>query len=114
MRTGQSDSSALYELTLDQRTPPAIAVDGEAQSATTEEQTNWQFTGSAGQVVTIVMDAADFNAVLELKKIDGSALTSADYNGTGMGEQINSYILPEEGTYLIAARGYSGAQGSYT
>lgn len=72
----------------------------------------YTFDGEAGQTMTIELESADFDTVLQLKGPDGELLTSNDDYGV----TLNSTIvieLPETGTYSAIATSYSGLGGSY-
>lgn len=74
----------------------------------------WSFYGSAGDVVTIQMNAS-FDTVLELYTPNGSQLSYDDDGGDGLNSLINSVRLPTSGTYSIAARSIADTYaGSYT
>ncbi len=85
------------------------AVQGRLQSG---EDTRYTFSGSRGDNVTIAMNSPTFDTYLELYDTDGRLIAgNDDYNG------LNSQIditLPDSGTYMIIARGFSDtASGSF-
>ena len=72
----------------------------------------YTFDGEAGQTMTIELESADFDTVLQLKGPDGQLITSNDDYGV----TLNSTIvieLPTTGTYSAIATSYSGMGGSY-
>ena len=72
----------------------------------------YTFDGEAGQTMTIELESADFDTVLQLKGPDGELITSNDDYGV----TLNSTIvieLPTTGTYSAIATSYSGLGGSY-
>ena len=72
----------------------------------------YTFDGEAGQTMTIELESADFDTVLQLKGPNGNLLSSNDDYGV----TLNSTIvieLPETGTYSAIATSYSGLGGSY-
>lgn len=72
----------------------------------------YTFDGEAGQTMTIELESADFDTVLQLKGPDGKLITSNDDYGV----TLNSTIvieLPTTGTYSAIATSYSGLGGSY-
>lgn len=72
----------------------------------------YTFDGEAGQTMTIELESADFDTVLQLKGPDGQLLTANDDYGV----TLNSTIvieLPATGTYSAIATSYSGLGGSY-
>ena len=82
----------------------------EGQLAPMED--TYTFDGEVGQTMTIELESADFDTVLQLKGPDGELITSNDDYGV----TLNSTIvieLPETGTYSAIATSYSGLGGSY-
>ena len=114
IQTGRSGSSAVYELTLVSEVPEPIQFD-EPVISTLEDQSLWQFEGEAGQIVNIDLEPQDedFISRLALVQTGGSKLIEVDGSGQGLKTTINSYILPESGTYLIETGGSSGS-GQFT
>jgi len=75
----------------------------------------WSFYGRAGDRVTIAMDGYNsFDTYLELYDPNEDLLVSNDDDGPNNNALIVDYVLPVTGTYIINARGYNGATGSYT
>jgi hypothetical protein len=74
----------------------------------------WTFTGTAGDVITVVMNTTDGNLDTYLKLLNpsGTQVTSDDDSGEGNNSLINAYSLPATGTYTIVATRYSGSSGS--
>jgi hypothetical protein len=75
----------------------------------------WTFRGRDGDVVTILMEGLGSfsDTYLELYGPDGTPLTQNDDGGPGLFAEIQDYALPETGDYIIVARGFGGAIGSY-
>lgn len=72
----------------------------------------YTFDGQAGQVVAITLDSEDFDPVLALFNEAGEEIAFND----DFGNTLNSKIvaeLPEDGTYTIVARSYSGQGGDF-
>ncbi|MFQ4137602.1 PPC domain-containing protein [Nodosilinea sp. PGN35] len=75
-------------------------------------ESTYTFEGTAGQALTITLESEDFDPVLSL--LDPTAAEIAfndDFGGT-----LNSTIiveLPEDGTYTVVARSFSGQGGDY-
>jgi hypothetical protein len=87
------------------------SVTGEVSNG--EQGERWTFEGETGQRVTIRM-TGDFDTYLELLSPNGTELTSDDDSGGNRTSLINSYYLPDNGTYTIIARGYNdSATGAY-
>lgn len=75
-------------------------------------ESTYTFEGTAGQVMTITLASADFDPVLSLMGPgEAEIATNDDFGGT-----LNSTIiieLPEDGTYTVVARSFSGQGGDY-
>lgn len=72
----------------------------------------YTFDGQAGQVVAITLDSDDFDPVLVLFDAAGEEIAFND----DFGNTLNSKIvaeLPEDGTYTVLARSYSGQGGDF-
>lgn len=65
-----------------------------------------QFSGFAGQSVTIDMQSEDFDTLLYLFGPDGSRISSNDDNDDSTNSRIEGFELPEDGVYLIFATSY--------
>ncbi|MBW4460949.1 MAG: tetratricopeptide repeat protein [Nodosilinea sp. WJT8-NPBG4] len=75
-------------------------------------ESTYTFEGKAEQVMTITLASEDFDPVLSLTGPDEAEIASNDdFGGT-----LNSTIiieLPEDGTYTVVARSFSGQGGDY-
>jgi tetratricopeptide (TPR) repeat protein len=75
-------------------------------------ESTYTFEGTAGQVMTITLASEDFDPVLSLMGPGEAEIASNDdFGGT-----LNSTIifeLPEDGTYTVVARSFSGQGGDY-
>ena len=80
------------------------------------ERLVWSFAANAGDVVSISLESADFDAYLELLTEDGETLDVDDDGGeTGNNSLIEDFSITETGTYLIVVRSYrSGQFGEFT
>ena len=119
------DSEGDYRLTLEQG-PPApeargIAVGEEVSGRLNEDSPKsdsgapadlYRFTGRAGQRVAISLKADDFDSYLELFDANHNSLATDDDSGGELNARL-TFVLPEDGDYLIEARGFSDATGSY-
>ena len=114
-----------YRLTLEQGPPaPAsrpIAIGDEisgrldedsAQSDSGSPADLYRFTGRAGQRVAISLKADDFDSYLELFDANHNSLATDDDGGGELNARL-TFVLPEDGDYLIEARGFSEADGAY-
>lgn len=114
-----------YRLTLEQG-PPApqsrgIAIGDEVSGRLDEDSPKsdsgasadlYRFTGRAGQRVAISLKAEDFDSYLELFDVNHNSLATDDDSGGELNARL-TFVLPEDGDYLIEARGFSDAMGSY-
>ena len=104
-------SDGEYTLRISSITPESLEL-GETQTGDISDGTIWLFAGEAGQSIEISLSSDDFDTVLSLTGPDGTEVGfSDDYDGS------NSFIsvsLPEDGTYVINVRAYSGGSGDYT
>lgn len=77
---------------------------------------SWRYTAQAGQRVVITNRSTDFDAYLQLYKVEGANVREVGRNDDGAGE-LNAQIsaeLDEAGDYLIVAGSFStGATGDY-
>ncbi|WP_436355620.1 PPC domain-containing protein [Brevundimonas sp. CEF1] len=119
------DSEGDYRLTLEQG-PPApearsIAIGDEVSGRLNEDSPKsdsgssadlYRFTGRAGQRVAISLKADDFDSYLELFDVNHNSLATDDDSGGELNARL-TFVLPEDGDYLIEARGFSDASGSY-
>ncbi len=76
----------------------------------------WSFAGHAGDVLTFTMsaEASTVDAVLTLRKPDGSILAYNDDAADpalDVNAQLPQVSLPVDGTYVIEASRYDGAGG---
>ena len=114
-----------YRLTLEQG-PPApqsrsIAIGDEVRGRLDEDSPKsdsgasadlYRFTGRAGQRVAISLNADDFDSYLELFDANHNSLATDDDSGGELNARL-TFVLPEDGDYLIEARGFSDASGPY-
>ncbi|MNU29925.1 hypothetical protein D3C71_184060 [compost metagenome] len=119
------DSEGDYRLTLEQG-PPApearsIAIGDEVSGRLNEDSAKsdaggpadlYRFTGRAGQRVAVSLKADDFDSYLELFDVNHNSLATDDDSGGELNARL-TFVLPEDGDYLIEARGFSDASGSY-
>lgn len=78
---------------------------------------NWEFAGSAGDTVTIVMTpygGSSIDTYLELYDADETLLAGDDDGFIGVSSQIMAFELPADGTYTIRATTFGGSgRGGY-
>lgn len=118
------DGEGGYRLSLEQG-PPAPAARGvaigeevegrldedSAQSDSGAPADLYRFTGRAGQRVAISLKA-DFDTYLELFDANHDSLATDDDSGGELNARL-TFVLPQDGDYLIEARGFSDATGPY-
>jgi tetratricopeptide (TPR) repeat protein len=75
----------------------------------------WNFFGNAGQYVSILMeeDNSGLDTYLMLISPAGEMLIKDDDSGGNYNSLIESFFLPETGTYTIVAQGYGFSTGAY-
>lgn len=75
----------------------------------------WQFTGNAGDLVSIVLiPDGQFDAILELYGPDGIRLIGLDEGFSGDAEVISGFELPFSSDYTIIVSSFSGDGGGYS
>ena len=72
----------------------------------------YRFSGRAGQRVAISLKADDFDSYLELFDANHNSLATDDDSGGELNARL-TFVLPDDGDYLIEARGFSDAEGRY-
>ncbi|MBE9139829.1 PPC domain-containing protein [Nodosilinea sp. LEGE 07088] len=75
-------------------------------------ESTYSFEGSSGQIITITLDSTEFDPVLALLAPDETEIAANDDFGGTLNAQI-TLTLPEDGTYTVVARSYSGQGGDY-
>jgi hypothetical protein len=74
----------------------------------------WRFTAEANTLVTIVLEPADFDVVLNVNAPDGRNLVELDEGFSGDAELVSGLALPVAGEYTILVHSFAGDGGSYT
>ena len=68
----------------------------------------------AGEILSLDLGSRNMDPVMDLYDANCSyVVTSDDDGGPGNASQIR-YAVPEEGEYVVVARGYQGSSGSFT
>lgn len=70
------------------------------------------FEGQAGQMVTIILESADFDPVVTLQNAAGEEIAFNDDFGGSLNSRLVAE-LPANGTYRVVARSYSGGGGDF-
>lgn len=88
---------------------------GETKTAVLEtgERHGWLFNQGPG-FIDIALEAADFDAILEVLDPSGQTLEYADRGFMGDGEQLTGVEIADAGEYTIVVSGYGEGSGSYT
>lgn len=83
------------------------------EGALTEDaqQVMYQFNGTAGDVISLALQAPDFDALLQVIGPDGQELAFDDDSGGDLNPLINGVTLPETGLYIVIVDGYRGVNG---
>ncbi|MFZ0545874.1 MAG: PPC domain-containing protein [Candidatus Promineifilaceae bacterium] len=77
---------------------------------------NWTFSGTAGQLVSIVLTPLDdqLDAILEVDSPDDEIVVNLDEGFAGDPEVVNGFELEVTGDYTIKVYGFAGHGGNYT
>jgi hypothetical protein len=119
VRAFSDEGAGDYDLSLEETViliSGTISYGGTIDSEITEgERQVWAFDGAAGDVVTISLESADFDAYLELRNDSGVVLIEDDDGGDDRNSLIEAYTLDDTGTYWIVVRSYRTDQaGEFT
>ncbi|KAB2866607.1 MAG: hypothetical protein F9K46_01970 [Anaerolineae bacterium] len=77
-------------------------------------QSQWQFEGAAGDIVSIGVNSTAFDATLELLDAQGILLTTDLDSGKNNNPIIRDFTLPTTQTYTIAVSAADGKSGAYS
>ncbi|MBN1286935.1 MAG: PPC domain-containing protein [Anaerolineae bacterium] len=120
VRSYGNRSGGAYTLTLARGAPPptpavggGVMIVGEtvtAEIVQPGQQDAWTFAGQAGDVVSVLMQSGQIDAVLALYGPGGDELAHDDDSGGNSNALIYGYTLPEDGAYTIAARAFHESQ----
>lgn len=125
--TAYSDGAeGSYRLSLEPGPPPPEArpavigeeIRGRLTDASTVSDSGapsdlYRFTGRDGQRVAISLNADRFDAYLELFDAHYDSLATDDDSGGDLNARL-TYVLPQDGEYLVEARAFSSGEGGYT
>lgn len=77
--------------------------------------TAWTFNAQAGDVINVIIQAADSSSdiVLALRGPDGLTALEVDENSAGGGESIASFVVPVSGPWQIVLRDFFGDEANY-
>lgn len=74
----------------------------------------WRFSADAGTLVSVVLDPANFDVVLDVYAPDGRQLAALDEGFSGDAEVVSGLEMPLTGEYTIIVRSFAGDGGDYT
>ena len=72
----------------------------------------WEFTGAAGDVVSVAVGSDDFDPVVELLSSGGEQLARDDDSGPGNDARLLA-VLPETGRYVVGVTAFDDRAGPY-
>jgi tetratricopeptide (TPR) repeat protein len=84
----------------------------EEQGTLQPMEDEYTFAGESGQMVKIAMTSNEFDTVLSLRDPSGQEIAFNDDSARSLNSTIVT-TLPEDGTYTIIARSFSGQGGTY-
>ncbi|MCB8943748.1 MAG: hypothetical protein H6658_08330 [Ardenticatenaceae bacterium] len=116
------DSAGRYELSLSLSDEPLYSGGGRIllgqtiQSVLPPGQHLWQFEGTAGETVSIVLipDDERMDGILNLYGPDGRRLAALDEGFSGDAELISGFELPVTGEYTILVTSFADVGGAYS
>ncbi len=116
------DKAGRYTLSLNLNDEPLYSGGGRIligqtiQSHLPPGQHLWRFTGTAGQIVSIVLipDDEKLDGILNLYGPDGRRLAALDEGFSGDAELISGFSLPVTGEYTIFVSSFADAGGAYS
>lgn len=79
-----------------------------------QQSAQYEFTGIAGDIVTIDLRSDAFDPAVGLFTTGGDRLMTDDDGGGGLNARISRFSLPSDGTYLIIVDGFRGMTGERT
>jgi hypothetical protein len=83
----------------------------EARLSISQPSFDYTFTGKAGEIISIALESADFDAYLNVYDSDGNLLTTADDAGDSLDAVLGVFILPYSGSYRVEATSYENVYG---
>lgn len=121
---GFAGSGGAYTLVLTDGGVVAIPATGDGAVLYTEtvsgivpvdETITHEFEGVAGGVVNVVVTPTDddLDAVVDIWDADGNSIIGGEVDEEFNVETLNGIVLPADGTYYVAIRGFAGGGGAY-
>jgi hypothetical protein len=104
-----------YTLLVNKARPASGGVIGAGETvvgtiAADDPTPEYTFTGTAGDIVRIELNATDFDPLVRLINPNGSQLAAND-DALGQDSLLDRVVLPESGTYTIIVDGFRGVTG---
>ena len=80
-----------------------------------DETVTHEFNGIAGDVINVVVTPTDdeLDAVVDIWDADGNSIIGGEVDEEFDVETLSGIVLPADGTYFVAIRGFAGAGGAY-
>jgi len=72
---------------------------------------SYKFFGTAGDVITLRLDSANFDPKFRLLGPDGTVLAEDDDSGEGLNALLEGITLPRDGEYVVEVDGFRGPAG---
>ena len=74
-----------------------------------------EFEGVAGGVINVIVTPTDddLDAVIDIWDADGNSIIGGEVDEEFDVETLNGIVLPTDGTYQVAVRGFAGGGGAY-
>lgn len=92
------EENAEYQRLVVNQTEYNLSEDGYLESGYYDA---WQFSGLAGDVISISADSEDVDPYIELYNMADILLESNDDNGSSFNSLIDSFVLPADGMYEV-------------
>lgn len=87
---------------------------GDTVEGDLQTQNQWQFEGTSGDIISIGVNSAAFDATLELWDAQGNLLTTDLDSGKNNNPFIRDYALSATQTYKIVVSAADGNSGTYS
>ncbi len=119
MVTGYAGATGTFQLSLQSgsATSGTIAM-GEtvSGSVTASGPSTWEFSAAAGEVLVItVTPGDDLDAVVDVLDASGNSILPGGEVDESFGEErLPAVVIPADGKYTIAVRGFGGGVGSFS
>ena len=118
----KTGNNSPYQLQLTLTDAPRFDTGGEIQvgenvggTISDHAYPNWEFTGEAGDVITLILrpETARLDLILYLIAPDGTELVTLDEGFAGDTEALVGFRLPMSGSYVAQVRSFANVPGGY-